>query len=36
MVPIKDKNGQVIGFVKLNFAMPFTERLHVAFEAVGT
>ena len=35
VVLIKDKNGQVIGFEKLNFAMPSTERLHVAFEAVG-
>jgi uncharacterized protein YuzE len=35
VVLIKDKAGQVIGFEKLNFALPATEPLHVAFEAVG-
>jgi hypothetical protein len=35
VVLMKDRTGRVIGFEKLNFAVPTTERLHVAFEAVG-
>jgi hypothetical protein len=35
VVLIKDQEGRVIGFEKLNFAVPTTEPLHVAFEAVG-
>jgi hypothetical protein len=36
VILIKDRSGQVIGFEKLNFAVPTTEQLHVAFEAVST
>jgi len=35
VVLIKDRAGQVIGFEKLNFAVPASEQLHVAFETVS-
>ncbi len=35
VVLIKDKEGRVIGFEKLNFAGPEEEQLKVAFETVG-
>ncbi len=35
VVLMKDRTGRVIGFEKLNFVVPNTEHLHVAFEAVG-
>ena len=35
VVLMKDQTGRVIGFEKLNFAVPATERLQVAFEAVA-
>jgi hypothetical protein len=31
---MKDKSGRVIGFEKLNFSLPKSEPLRVAFEAV--
>ena len=31
---MKDKSGQVIGFEKLNFAIPKPVNLRVAFETV--
>lgn len=36
VVLMKDKNGQVIGFEKLNFLLPQPMRLQVAFETVAT
>lgn len=35
IVLMKDRTGRVIGFEKLNFAVPATEHLQVAFEAVA-
>ena len=35
VILIKDRAGRVIGFEKLNFAVPASEQLHVAFEAVS-
>ncbi|MCK4417220.1 MAG: DUF2283 domain-containing protein [Candidatus Latescibacteria bacterium] len=35
VILMKDSNGQVIGFEKLNFSIPVAERLNVAFEAVS-
>lgn len=32
---MKDKQGNVIGFEKLNFTMEQAEPVHVAFEAVA-
>jgi len=32
---MKDRAGRVIGFEKLNFAVPAPDRLQVAFEAVA-
>jgi uncharacterized protein YuzE len=34
VILMKDKNGRVIGFEKLNFSVPASEQLHVAFETV--
>ena len=34
VILMKDKEGQVIGFEKLNFAMAEREPLQVAFEAM--
>lgn len=35
VVLMKDKNGRVIGFEKLNFLLPQPMRLEVAFETVA-
>jgi hypothetical protein len=35
VILIKDRAGRVIGFEKLNFALPASEQLHVAFETVS-
>jgi len=35
VILMKDKNGRVIGFEKLNFSVPASKSLKVAFEAVG-
>ena len=35
VVLMKDKNGRVIGFEKLNFAEVKTERVKVVFETVA-
>lgn len=35
VVLMKDRAGKVIGFEKLNFAVPASEQLRVAFEAVS-
>jgi uncharacterized protein YuzE len=36
VVLIKDKDGRVIGFEKLNFLLPQPTRLQVAFETIAT
>ena len=36
VVLMKDKEGKVIGFEKLNFIIPEPEKLRVAFEAVAS
>ena len=35
VILMKDKNGTVIGFEKLNFSVPESSRLNVAFETVA-
>ena len=35
VVLMKDRNGAVIGFEKLNFSIPGHQELGVGFEAVG-
>ena len=35
VILMKDKAGRVIGFEKLNFSVPTSEQLRVAFEAVA-
>lgn len=35
VILMKDKDGRVIGFEKLNFTMAGTEQLQVAFEAMA-
>jgi len=35
VILMKDISGRVIGFEKLNFSLPVSERLRVAFEAVS-
>ena len=35
VILIKDKNGHVIGFEKLNFSLPLQEQLQVAFESIN-
>lgn len=35
VILMKDKSGQVIGFEKLNFALPTPADLRVAFETVA-
>ena len=35
VILMKDKNGSVIGFEKLNFRVPDSSRLNVAFETVA-
>jgi len=32
---MKDKTGQVIGFEKLNYVIPKTEKIGFTFETVG-
>ena len=34
VILMKDRKGRVIGFEKLNFSVPASEQLHVAFETV--
>ncbi|MGB8646475.1 MAG: DUF2283 domain-containing protein [Anaerolineae bacterium] len=34
VVLMKDKGGHVIGFEKLNFTVPASEQIRVAFEAI--
>ena len=34
VILMKDKDGQVIGFEKLNYVLPKSERMHVAFETM--
>lgn len=36
VILMKDREGRVIGFEKLNFVMPVAEKFSVAFEAVGS
>src|SRR5712691_1888130 len=36
VVLMKDGEGKVIGFEKLNFVVPEPDRLHVTFEAVAS
>ena len=36
IILMKDRNGQVTGFEKLNFSVPAQEQLRFAFEAVTT
>ncbi len=36
VVLMKDKNGKVIGFEKLNFVPPSSEPIRVAFETMAT
>ncbi|MBM4165490.1 MAG: DUF2283 domain-containing protein [Ignavibacteria bacterium] len=35
VVLMKDNNGKVIGFEKLNFSLPAKEHLRIGFEAVN-
>jgi uncharacterized protein YuzE len=35
VILMKDKTGQVIGFEKLNFGLPKSSRLQVAFETIA-
>jgi uncharacterized protein YuzE len=35
IILMKDKNGQVIGFEKLNFSVTEPEKLNFAFEAMS-
>ncbi len=35
VVLMKDKNGNVIGFEKLNYNLPQASRLNVAFETIA-
>jgi hypothetical protein len=35
LILMKDKAGRVIGFEKLNFSVPPSEQLRVAFETVA-
>jgi len=35
VVLMKDKSGQVIGFEKLNYQLPRSSRLNVAFETIA-
>ncbi len=35
VVLMKDKKGNVIGFEKLNYSLPKSSRLNVAFETVA-
>ena len=35
VILMKDRNGKVIGFEKLNFSVPAPEKLRFAFETVS-
>lgn len=35
VILMKDKNGRVIGFEKLNFLLPQPTRLQIAFETIA-
>ncbi|MFZ5881810.1 MAG: DUF2283 domain-containing protein [Chloroflexota bacterium] len=35
VILMKDKNGNVVGFEKLNYILPASSRLNVAFETVA-
>ena len=35
IILMKDKNGNVIGFEKLNYILPASARLNIAFETVA-
>ncbi|MBN2008219.1 DUF2283 domain-containing protein [candidate division KSB1 bacterium] len=35
VILVKDQSGAVIGFEKLNYSIPDSEHLQVAFEAIG-
>lgn len=35
VILMKDRAGQVIGFEKLNYSLPPSERMHVAFETMA-
>ncbi len=35
VILMKDRTGRVIGFEKLNYAVPAPEQLHFAFETVS-
>ena len=35
VILMKDKTGQVIGFEKINYVLPKSERMHVAFETMA-
>jgi uncharacterized protein YuzE len=35
VILMKDNEGQVIGFEKLNFSLPKTEKIHIAFETMA-
>jgi len=35
VIMMKDKTGQVIGFEKLNYIIPKTEKIGFTFETVG-
>ena len=34
VILMKDKKGQVIGFEKLNFVLPKSEKMGIAFETI--
>jgi len=36
VILMKDKSGNVIGFEKLNYTLPKSSRLNVAFETIAT
>lgn len=36
IILMKDKQGKVIGFEKLNFKLPKSSSLHVAFETLAS
>lgn len=35
VILMKDRAGQVIGFEKLNYSLPQSEKMHVAFETMA-
>ncbi len=36
IILMKDQNGNVIGFEKLNYSLPRASRLNVAFETISS